>query len=108
MATTLATFKNAKRLNYCTLPTIDVEILPDIYLCDQCDEPVEYDKGGGTYGLGKWSHVNADAAEHSGWHSRRPRCRYCYSQDAKYRQHAWYDAVECDRCGGVDGYAIGD
>ena len=103
----LEKFANAKRGNYCDLPSIDVDILPDVYLCADCDEPVEYDAGAGTYGLGKWFHISPDAADH-GYISRRTRCRYCHSQDAQYRQHAWHDAVECARCGAADGHPIGD
>lgn len=103
----LEKYAGLKRGNYCDLPSIDVDILPDVYLCRDCDEEVAYDAKGGPYSLGKWGHVSPDAAEH-GYVSNRTRCRYCHSQEAKYRQHAWYDAVECDRCGAVDGHAIGD
>ena len=42
MATTLEAFAGAHRHNYCTLPTIDVEILPDIRHCE-CGEPVSFE-----------------------------------------------------------------
>jgi DNA-directed RNA polymerase subunit RPC12/RpoP len=105
MAKVLEVFKDAKRHNYCDLPKFDVEILADIYLCQKCGAEVRYEahpRGG----LGNWVHVDADVEAH--YAGPRSRCRYCRSQDAVYRQHAWYDAVECDRCGAVDGRAIGD
>ena len=102
----LEKFAGLKRHNYCEVPKLDVDILPDVYLCEKCGEPVQYDPKGGNYGLGRWAHVDPDAGEH--YCGPRVRCRYCHSQDAKFRQHPWHDAVECDRCGGIDGRAIGD
>ena len=43
MARTLETYKNSKRGNYCTLPTIDVEILPETRHCRVCNGVVEFD-----------------------------------------------------------------
>lgn len=93
--------------NYCTLPTRDVEILPDTRFCDTCGVQADYQPGPGG-GMGSWVHVGS-ASEH-GYISPKTRCTYCHNQesDVVYRQHAWYDAVECGRCGGVDGRAIGD
>jgi hypothetical protein len=109
---TLEKFAGAKRHNYCTLPSIDVEILPDVHYCRHCGELLEYvphPKGPG-WGSGNWQHVSSSAEDHSraACVTPRTRCRYCHSQEAVYRQHAWHDAVECDRCGAVEGYAIGD
>ena len=104
MATTLETFAKAKRGNYCTLPTIDVDILPDIHHCKTCNGKVEYDPKLGTFGA--YKHVGFHS-EH-GYVSPKTRCHYCRSEEAVYRQHAWHDAIECDRCGGQWGHAIGD
>ena len=107
--TTLVKFKGIRAGNYCTAPTKDVPILPDVRVCSSCRtriEHVPHPKGIG-YGLGSWEHVDPNECAVT-YVRAADRCRYCHSQDAKYRQHAWYDAVECDRCGGVDGYAIGD
>jgi len=107
VTTTFAKFGDAKRHNYETLPTIDVEILPDVRHCEKCDAEMVWDPKGGYLGMGAWAH--ADATIDHGWAAPKTRCRYCHSEDdAVYRQHAWYDAVECSRCGGVDGHAIGD
>ena len=100
MATTLETFAGARRGNYCTLPTIDVEILPDIHHCQTCGETVIYQQH-------RWLHGNHLTPDH-GWIAPKVMCRYCHSEDAVYHQHAYHDAIECNRCGGVDGYAIGD
>lgn len=107
MTTTFEKFAGTRRWNYCTLPTKDVEILPDHNICDVCNTLVMYVPPS-NYGLGHWVHVVDSPVDNPHVVTPRVRCRYCNSHDAKFRQHAWYDAVECNRCGGVDGYAIGD
>lgn len=106
MTTTFEKFAGTRSGNYCTPPTKDVEILGDNRVCETCNQLVmqlEHPPGWRTV----WVHVvDSPAAEHR--ITPRVRCRYCHSHEAKFRQHAWHDAVECDRCGGVDGYAIGD
>jgi hypothetical protein len=104
--TTLVKFAGQRAGNYSTMPTIDVPILPDVHVCKTCTEPIVRKPDPRDVFGGRWEHVRADAPEH--WVTTATRCRYCHSQDAQYRQHAWYDAVECERCGGVAGYAIGD
>ncbi|WP_102145614.1 hypothetical protein [Mycobacterium hubeiense] len=108
MATTIETFAGAVKHNYCTLPTIDVEILPDIRHCETCGEPVTHQPDRKHGLLGGWVHTSSEVPDH-GRVSPRTRCRYCNSDEhARYVQHAWFDAIECSRCGGVDGFAIGD
>jgi hypothetical protein len=104
--TTLTKFQGIRAGNYSTMPTIDVPILPDVHVCNTCAEPIVRVLDPKSVFGGRWEHVRADAPEH--WVTTATRCRYCNSHDAKYLQHAWYDAVECDRCGGVSGNAIGD
>ena len=111
MTTTKEKFAGQRAGNYCTLPTVDVPILPDHRVCETCHQLilyVEHPKGA-SYGNGMWVHV-VDCPPGTEQHRIAPRvrCRYCHSHEAKFRQHAWHDAVECPRCGGVDGYAIGD
>jgi hypothetical protein len=108
VSTTFEKFTGQRAGNYSDLPTKDVPILPDIHVCEKCrTRVVHVPFPGPGWGIGKWEH--AESNECAGTYvSPATRCRYCHSQDAKYRQHAWYDAVECDRCGGVAGYAIGD
>jgi hypothetical protein len=109
MPTTLQEFAGARRRNYETLPTIDVEVLPDTRHCATCGAEVVYvpHPRGPGYGCGSWRHASPDAPGH--YVAPATRCRYCHSHDdAVYKQHAWFDAVECSRCGGVDGHAIGD
>jgi len=103
--TTLAKFRGQRASNYSTMPTIDVPILPDIRLCQGCGKEVKQVPDGSWF---RWVHADAPDGPSDHWVSNATRCRYCHSQDAQYRQHAWYDAVECERCGGVDGFAIGD
>ena len=105
--TTLAKFAGIRAGNYSTMPTIDVPILPDVHVCKTCGELIVRVPDPTNVFGGRWEHkLLLNAPEH--WVTTATRCRYCNSHDAKYRQHAWYDAVECDRCGGVAGYAIGD
>lgn len=106
MTTTLEVFAKAKNRNYCTLPTIDVKILPDVHHCKECGVTIKWEIRAIDAWDGRWVHAYGDPAGHSV--SPKTRCRYCHSEDAVFRQHAWFDAVECARCGGVDGYAIGD
>lgn len=104
--TTLVKFAGIRAGNYSTMPTIDVPILPDVHVCKACNGPIVHVPDPKSVFGGRWEHERADAPEH--WVSTATRCRYCNSHEAKYLQHAWYDAVECPRCGGVAGYAIGD
>ena len=110
MITTFEKFAGTRPRNYSTLPTKDVPILPDIQVCQTCRSELEYvphPEHRSGWGIGTWKHAGPN--ECTATHIRpADRCRYCHSQDAKYRQHAWHDAVECDRCGGIDGRAIGD
>lgn len=106
MANTLEAFAGHTSPNYCTLPTVDVEILPDVRHCKTCTHVVSFNPRVGAVGV--WVHDTADAPEHG---SIQPtsRCAYCHSEDSVvFIQHAWYDAIECSRCGGVTGFAIGD
>src|SRR5690606_1704216 len=103
MATTFEVFEGAQRRNYSTLPTVDVEILPDIRHCEECGAEVRYVPD--TL-IGSWQHADG-STDH--FVLPKVRCPYCNSEDdAVYKQHAWYDAVECSRCGGVYGRAVGD
>ena len=105
MTTTFEKYTGQRAGNYSTMPTKDVPVLPDIWLCRGCGKQVRQVPDKAWF---RWVHVDASEAPSDHWVSNATRCRYCHSQDAKYHQHAWYDAVECDRCGGVDGRAIGD
>lgn len=108
MTTTLERWGGTKRHNYETLPTIDVEILPDIRHCEKCGGEMVWDAKGGYFGQG--GYVHADGSDH-GYAPPVTRCRYCRTEDpalVSYIQHAWYDTVECKRCGGDDGHPIGD
>ncbi|APD19316.1 hypothetical protein SEA_CEPENS_90 [Mycobacterium phage Cepens] len=102
--TTFQKYRGKRAGNYCTLPTIDVEILPDERQCEKCGVPVVRKES--TDLIQRFRHADGSDADH--YVSPATRCRYCHSHDAVYRQHAWHDAIECPRCGGVDGYAIGD
>lgn len=109
MTTTFEKFAGATRRNYSDLPSIDVEILPDAHHCKYCSSEVDWDPKAGRHRMGQWVHLGPADDGHSA--SPRTRCRYCGNEDpetVKFRQHAWHDATECARCGGVDGFAIGD
>lgn len=108
MTTTFEKFKGTQRGNYCDLPSIDVEIIENpVRTCKTCGEVVVFNPSGGPYQWGEWEH--ATKKDHTA--SIHSTCFYCGCNDpelVKYRQHAWHDAVECERCGGSHGYAIGD
>lgn len=106
--TTLQAFAGKRVGNYCTAPNLDVEILPLVQHCKTCAEVVVYNpKVEGRYG-GRWEHEDGTAEHYT---TPRTICIYCGTDEVGVvvaRQHAWYDARECARCGGVDGYGIGD
>lgn len=106
MTTTLEKFAGTTRPNYCTLPTIDVEILPDEHRCNGCGSLITRDPNAGYFGT--W--VHADTTLDDGHHvTPRTRCSYCHSNDdATFSQQSWHDQIHCTRCGGTWGFPIGD
>lgn len=109
MTTTFEKWKGAERPNYCTLPTIDVEIVTPAPACATCDREIKEHPTERNWAGPLW--VHADTGEREHYIKHRPTCRYCGTNDKGVvvdRQHAWHDARECSRCGGVSGYAIGD
>jgi len=94
--------------NYSTLPRLDVPVLALPRSCATCGEPVELGAAASTYGIRPWVHVGA-VADH--YVTPKLVCKYCGSDDefeVVARQHAYSDTTECSRCGGVEGYGIGD
>lgn len=114
MTTTFAKFADATRGNYCTLPKLDVEILPAVRHCQGCGEELRWDPDAGPFGTGRHVHVKpdvelADGGQH--YVTARTWCSYCHNDEpgtVHFHQRSWSDETECDRCGGVQGYAIGD
>lgn len=112
MTTTLEKYAGQQAHNYCTLPQRDVPILNPLPVCQQqgCGRVVVTQPTGKVYPSRRWVHADSrDTDGHSVW--PRPSCDYCGTNDAgtvHNRQYAWYNATECDRCGGVSGYPIGD
>lgn len=115
--TTLEYWAGRRAGNYSSLPTIDVEILPDVYTCGRegCSAPeLKYRKAGWVTGAdgaerydgGGFEHVAGDLDHEP---SVMARCRFCRGTGAlTSSMHAWHDETRCDRCGGRSGYAIGD
>lgn len=99
--------------NYASRPTIDVEVLtPEHSLCDECSGAVA-NQAEGKYSLPKWVHLDPDSeCPNVGGYVRLRRCCYfCGTQEAgaiTYRQLSWNDSIACSRCGGDNGYPIGD
>lgn len=115
MTTTFAKFANATRRNYSDLPKFDVEVLPDVRHCRYCGNVVHWEAKAGEFGMGEWVHddpsVECSYIPSKNVGSPRSWCCYCNNDEpgtVHYRQRAWSDETECDRCGGVEGYAIGD
>lgn len=138
MSTTFEVYADKKVRNYSTRPKLDVEILDDTRECGApfrqgtCDIHIQY-----NFNSGKWEHDPSEieceghepepgrdhefgvevfcdgSCRPETKHTPTPKlmCTYCHSQDpseVKSVMHAWYDAVECSRCGGVEGWALGD
>jgi len=105
---TLAHFAGKQSRNYSQNPTINVEILTDeTRHCSTCGEPALRTNPENLYGLPEYAHVEPTLESHR--ITLRAVCAYCGSDEhIVARQHAWYDAAECSRCGGVTGWAIGD
>lgn len=106
VTTTFQKFPSFNVGNYSTRPSNDVDILDEARVCKDCDKVVVWDPKGGPWGWGGWLH---EAGEQGHKAEALGQCRFCGAQGTvSYRQEAWYDATDCSRCGGVDGYAIGD
>jgi hypothetical protein len=94
--------------NYCTNPSKDVEVLERPHHCKGCGGELRYDRELSYFGA--WVHV-AEVAD-CRYASPKEFCSFCGAEGAeegvRFRQHAWYDATECERCGGVHGFALGD
>lgn len=119
MTTTFERWNGTQRGNYCTLPTIDVEIIdPEPYCAYQgyganrsatpCGRAIHDTKEGPSYMPATWKHVDGNEDHRA---DRPSQCRYCGTNEfgvVVSKQYAWYDATECSRCGGVVGYALGD
>ena len=105
MTTTFEAWPASRRVrNYSSRPTIDVEILPDRYECQVCAAECVY-----VPKLGNFVHADDATPAHEGRIAPKPRCPYCHSTEhLTYTAHAWHDAAACSRCGGIDGFAIGD
>lgn len=100
--------------NYSSNPNVNVEVLERPRHCAGCAKlgqvaELVWDPKGGLYG-GAW--VHAEGGPKCLYAQPEDYCRFCGAEGAaegvRFRQHAWYDAVECARCGGVDGFALGD
>ena len=116
------------RHNYCTLPTEDVEILPEIRHCADCGDVVErvsrtVAASGHRHEVSAWIHSGAEVVvtdvypylheigDHDHHARVRSACRYCNTDDpahVQFVQASYSDETRCTRCGGVDGFAIGD
>lgn len=120
MPTTFERWNGTQRGNYCTLPTIDVEIIenPEAYCAYQgygenrketpCGRAIHDTKEGPSYSPTSWKHVDGNDDHRAATPSR---CHYCGTNEfgvVVFKQQSWSDESECSRCGGVLGFAIGD
>ena len=104
--TTFAKYAGKRAGNYSTLPTKDVEILPKVHHCEGCGAEGEYVQVEGQY-IARFTHPEPCDSY------MRPRamCVYCHCDEpgaVKFMLMSWSDETHCERCGGVDGRAIGD
>lgn len=92
--------------NYCSAPTIDVEIITDETIHCECGGEL-VDANHSSYRLPDYQHRVTGDYDHRP--TRKPRCHYCGAEDTlTHRQHAWHDSADCSRCGGSYGFALGD
>ena len=105
MATTLST--SFERRNYSTLPSIDVEIIEDTTVhCEHCNGEL-VNANHSSHPTPDWQHRVSAAYDHRA--KRIARCSYCGAEGTvTQHSHAWYDSVDCSRCGGSVGFPLGD
>jgi hypothetical protein len=112
MTTTFEKFKGTKRGNYCTLPTIDVEIIDPAPYCRYCDGEMVYNPTGDPFGHGRYEHkAEPEPGTCKFGGQVASRCTYCGTNEkgvVTFSHESWSDETSCSRCGGVHGYAIGD
>lgn len=109
MTTTFEKYKGAKRGNYCTLPTIDVEIIQPAAYCRKCGGAMVWNPKA-QHG-GRWEHETPPEPGGCTSGEAATRCQYCGTNEAGvvvYHQRPYSDEIDCSRCGGVWGYGIGD
>lgn len=109
VTTTFEKFKGTRPGNYCTLPTIDVEIVnPDAY-CRVCNGAMVYVPNPPL--SGRYEHVTEPEPGTCRFGTPASRCHYCGTNEAGVavsHQRAWSNEIDCARCGGRWGYGIGD
>ena len=109
---TLEKWKHRQVRNYSSRPTKDVPILKDAQkYCTKCNEGLELSKD--EFGHDKYVHSteNGYCKDDRSFPSPSITCRYCGTSDSQMissSQKSWSDEISCKRCGGVDGYAIGE
>ena len=128
--TARAKYAGTVRHNYCTLPTEDVEVLPEIRHCADCGNVVErvsrtrtVAASGHRHEVSAWIHSGEEVVvtdvypylheigDHDHHARVRSACRYCNTDDpahVQFVQASYSDETRCTRCGGVHGFAIGD
>lgn len=109
MTTTFEKYQGTQRGNYCTLPTIDVEIIEPPGYCRNCSGVMVYDPKARLFGA--WVHETEPEPGTCRYASVASRCGYCGTNEkgvVVFHQRAYSDETECSRCGGVSGYGIGD
>lgn len=103
--TTLEQFAECEASEYATLPTHDVEILPDdTYHCAACGHEIAREQT-----TGQWHHSGLETASHEALPSFR--CPYCKYDDPALVTFATVGHVHetrCARCGGIDAATIGN
>jgi hypothetical protein len=104
--TTLTKYAGKRAGNYCDLPTIDVPVLDVPDTCATCSAAVRVDPQWPGYGGGYLVHVDGS----TGHYVQRPAyCTYCHATDHLSVDYgAWATITECSRCGGRNGFALGN
>lgn len=117
---TFEKYKNTRHRNYSSNPTKDVVILEKAeIICTECNNPLI--KVSSTPTLTNYfvhkdnGSRNCTSLKDKGYVSTTAspggKCIYCGTSNTRFLEfkvHAYSDSTTCHRCGGVDGYGIGD
>lgn len=93
--------------NYSSAPTKNVPILENgEQICTRCGSPATYEEAKAPGQIGRYVDENCDE-----YIRTAGKCKYCGTTNPKhlsFKQQSYSDETHCSRCGGVDGYGIGD
>lgn len=107
---TLEKWQGRQAKGYSSLPTRNVPVLKDAQkYCKKCNQTLVAKDDALSR---RYVHENgSDRCKNGDFKQESITCKYCGTSDSQMvssAQQAWSDEISCKRCGGVDGYGIGD